>query len=181
MSRQIVSLVVWMWRKLRETGLADIAFEWPQRCLGWKILELEPLSNELRYECIFDGCCYGLETTKGQELKKTWRVRTSCQALADVLNLRCKGSKHAICRGKEAEQTGFYCELLVKTIVDALVQHFLGETDVADAEEEEEEKTSQPAASSWEVPLQTSGRVWLPENVDVPPVPCVPTVPRGPK
>ena len=103
----MASLVSWMWKRLRDTKKVDLAFEWPQRCLGWKIMELEPLLEDLQHECLFDGCCYGLEATSGDALKKTWKVKTTCQTLAEVLNLRCRGSGHAVCRGKEATQTGF--------------------------------------------------------------------------
>ena len=113
------------------------------------------------------GCCYGLEAASGTALKRTWKVKTTIQTLAEVLNLRCRGSEHAVCRGKEATQTGFYCESVVKSVVNALVQHFSGETVAIDDEVEEEIPQHEPASSSWEAPRQTE-RLWMPEDVQIP-------------
>ena len=46
------------------------AFEWPKAAVGWKVESVQRLLQNMRYQCEFDGCCYGLTTRDGSPVRK---------------------------------------------------------------------------------------------------------------
>ena len=72
---------------LRNKG--RVHFEWPQSCSGWQLEELQSFIDEAGlFLAICHGCAFG------SPHKKPWRIATSCERLADALNLkRCVHDK----------------------------------------------------------------------------------------
>ena len=59
----------------------DFYFEWPTRCHGWKLIELQQFKQRLReldvlvFACKVHGCAYGLMNKAGTHyLKKQWTI-----------------------------------------------------------------------------------------------------------
>ena len=103
----------------------EIGWEWPNINGGWQLPELRALRDLLQqrqklHTVRVDGCAYGLKNSRGVPLKKPWRILTSSQTMASLLECRCPGDHdHEECLGgKEARDSGFYpkkmCDVIFK-------------------------------------------------------------------
>ena len=102
------------------------AWEWPVNNGGWKLREMREFVEMLqKWDCLhlvpFDGCAYGLKSSKGNFLRKPWKVITSSALLAAALQRKCPGHAfHDECLGHdEARSSGFYPQSLCDTILRA--------------------------------------------------------------
>ena len=87
----MINLAARLVEKLRVDGSLDaasleLAFEWPSGSLGWSRPEFQSFFDFLPYECVFDGCTYGVVGQDGEALQKRWRVKTNNRLLTEVLN-----------------------------------------------------------------------------------------------
>ena len=83
-----------------------VAFEWPLHSDGWRFMPRR-LAKHFPHTSEFDGCQYGLKSSSGLPVRKSWRVLHNCESLGKVLARKCPGD-HAHqqqIRGKEAEKT----------------------------------------------------------------------------
>ncbi len=72
---------------------------------------------------MIDGCALGFVSTKGNPIKKPWKiVTTSSRTINNFINLTCDGTHtHDVCQGSDTLKSGFYNEYMSKLIVDRLV------------------------------------------------------------
>ncbi len=102
----------------------DVSFEWPRFCTGWKIEALDKFINKFKLQTVdFDGCSLGLRSTKGNPIKKPWRIVTTSSSLVAKLSPCICNKKHThdICQGAETFKTGFYTTALSKKIITGLI------------------------------------------------------------
>lgn len=102
-----------------------VTWEWSQRCQGWRLPFMQKLIR--RYNPFFattQGCQVNLRDTRDSRLMhKGWKVMTTHQHLADMLNLPCrcpKGFSHARCEGGAAGLSAYYTPEYVKRVWSAL-------------------------------------------------------------
>ena len=111
----------------------ELAWEWPWSNLGWKLRRVQAFFEKLRaagrlHVARVDGCAYGLKNSKGEYLRKPWRISTAAAPLANVLERRCpRGHHHGECLGgKEARDSGFYpqamCDVIQKVVHEMFSQ-----------------------------------------------------------
>ena len=114
-----------------------VAFEWPKYSDGWKFLPRR-LTKHFPLVSEFDGCQYGLKSSFGLPIRKSWRVIHNCESLSEVLTRKCDGrhEHQQRVRGDEATKTGRYTLELARTIVRAVKSHVV-EAFPADVEEDD--------------------------------------------
>ena len=61
------------------------AFEWPDRCIGWREDLAEPLVQLLPLEVRVSACAFGLRSRKGKLLGKVWRIRSNFKPVIDLM------------------------------------------------------------------------------------------------
>ena len=101
------------------------AFEWPRANDGWNTAPVMALRKILNIECNFDGCQYGLRTTRGEPIQKKWRIIANWGGFRSYLNKKCTGTHVHTPNigGKELKRTELYTRSLANTIVKALMTH----------------------------------------------------------
>ena len=107
---------------LRHGG--DIYFEWPHRCHGWYIPELEELANSCLsidrkiYFARIDGCQYGLKSLCGEGfLLKQRRVLTTDRMFDAAVGRICYLQHlHVTIVGKDTERSGYSPEAMAQAI-----------------------------------------------------------------
>jgi len=110
------------------TNGGQVSFEWPRFCDGWKIPTLINFASKYGLkEVNFDGCALGLVSSKGNPIKKPWKIiSTSPKIIKNFSALTCDGSHtHDACQGSDTLKSGFYNEYMSKLIVDGLIHPFL--------------------------------------------------------
>jgi len=110
-------------KKMIENSKDDEAyFEWPSRNDGWKQKEVQNLLEGFPFEAEIDGCAYGLKSSDGRPMKKTWKIKSTSKKVEDYLHRRCEGHKveHAQVRGKEGKASENYTEEMVEEIVNCM-------------------------------------------------------------
>ena len=107
----------------------DIAWEWPRDNGGWNLPRVRELWDELRskdrlFVAKIDGCSYGLKSSRGNPIKKPWKVNTTLAPLAIGLERRCPGHEHhdECLGGKEARLSGFYPQAMCDVIYRVLME-----------------------------------------------------------
>ena len=107
----------------------DIAWEWPRDNGGWNLPRVRELWDELRskdrlFVAKIDGCGYGLKSSRGNPIKKPWKVNTTLAPLAIGLERRCPGHEHhdECLGGKEARLSGFYPQAMCDVIYRVLME-----------------------------------------------------------
>ena len=109
---------------LIEDDSTDLFMEWPTRCQGWN----EPLflhfqerlrqaGRPLRF-CRIDGCRYGLRSSSGGFLKKSWTIATTSQTFYHLYKTKtCVGNHaHDHVQGIETARSAYYPWRMVKSI-----------------------------------------------------------------
>ena len=94
----------------------DFYFEWPTRCHGWRLIELQRFKQHLKdlgvpvFACRVDGCAYSLMNKAGTHyLRKQWTILTSDAAMHEHLSKKCPGNHmHATIDGAETSRSAFY-------------------------------------------------------------------------
>ncbi len=72
------------------SGGATLAIEWPKNCDYWGFPGVQEFMLKFGMTLShFDGCMYGLLSSKGVPLKKPWGVASNTCFLGEVLNLKC--------------------------------------------------------------------------------------------
>ena len=102
---------------------AHFAFEWPRTNDGWNTAPVRALRKILNIECNFDGCRYGLRTTRDEPILKKWRVITNWGGFRSHLDKKCAGA-HAHTPnigGQELKRTELYTRPLANAVVKALM------------------------------------------------------------
>ncbi|CAK0814911.1 unnamed protein product [Prorocentrum cordatum] len=102
----------------------EVYFEWPHRCQGWKIPELNFLRMELRrrgrhvFEDRIDGCMYGLRDYNTNELvEKGWRILTTDPEFSKVATVCDRSHGHRVINGKQhTAATAYYPQAMCKAI-----------------------------------------------------------------
>lgn len=101
----------------------ELAWEWPLTNLGWRLKRVRKFFEKLQtggklHAIRVDGCAYGLKSSKGEFLRKPWRILTTAAPLAAVLERKCPGGhQHGECLGgKEARDSGFYPQAMCDVI-----------------------------------------------------------------
>ena len=100
-------------------ALGVIAFEWPTGIEGWQLPELQAIIAKHDLELInFHGCMFGLVSTEGVAMKKSWTVATNCFELKQELAAaKCNGGHlHIPIEGRLTELSGFYPKAMAQAI-----------------------------------------------------------------
>ena len=109
---------------LIEDDSADLFMEWPTRCQGWN----EPLFLNFQarlqqagrplWFCRIDGCRYGLRSSSGGFLKKSWTIATTSQTFYHLYKMKtCVGNHaHDHIQGIETARSAYYPWRMVKSI-----------------------------------------------------------------
>eukprot|EP00434_Breviolum_minutum_P013481 symbB.v1.2.011883.t2/scaffold806.1/size231046/10 len=109
---------------LEEDPLSELYWEWPLRCRGWKtshMLEfqerLQALGREIFF-CRIDGCRYGMKSTNGNHVKKSWTIMTTDIEFYNEFRLKaCLGNhQHEWLHGTETTRSAYYPENLCGSI-----------------------------------------------------------------
>ena len=109
---------------LEEDPLSELYWEWPLRCRGWKtshMLEfqerLQALGREIFF-CRIDGCRYGMKSTNGNHVKKSWTIMTTDIEFYNEFRLKaCLGNhQHEWLHGTETTRSAYYPENLCRSI-----------------------------------------------------------------
>ena len=90
-------------------------WEWPKRCRGWREPIVTNFIEEIKKEievwwCRIDGCRFGMKSSSGNFLLKSWSVLTSDVDFYGTFRLRCclKNHEHEPIQGKETEMSSYY-------------------------------------------------------------------------
>ena len=106
-----------------------IAIEWPKACTYWNFPCVKKFCKKYDFKFTnFDGCQYGLtsisERTRGNPIKKPWRVACTRHEMMIDLDMTCHGKgglcttgvPHAKCQGLDTKTTEGYTDMIVKNI-----------------------------------------------------------------
>jgi len=121
LSRKILKHFIKVAEVILQNG-GRIAFEWPRHATGWHLDELRNFITKWDLKsATFDGCYFGMTNSKGEIIRKQWRVVTSCSRLSSQLD-RCKCQhgpefKHGTIQGSETAKTATYPRDLCETIL----------------------------------------------------------------
>ena len=109
---------------LVEVGSKPV-FEWPLRCSGWALPELQPILKVMPFKCRVDGCQYGMRTIDTNEvILKSWRIQCTTQEQACRIAKTCDGSHlHApIEGGDRVNATSYYPLPMVKKWIHEMLK-----------------------------------------------------------
>ena len=82
-SKRMIRLMVEIVKALIDFDCKPV-FEWPLRCSGWSLKELQPILKLLPYRSRVDGCQFGMKTIDTTEtILKSWRLQ--CATLEQSL------------------------------------------------------------------------------------------------
>ena len=109
----------------------ELWWEWPKRCYGWDEPDFHRLVRGLRalgkdwYHANVDGCRYGLKSSRGRFLRKSWSIGTTSQTFyAKYRSKTCTGNhEHDRVQGIETNRSAYYPWSFGKSIA----QHWCGE------------------------------------------------------
>ncbi len=101
---------------LDEDPLSELYWEWPMRCRGWKTTHMLEFQEQLRalgrevYFCRIDGCRFGMKSSGGNYVKKSWTIMTTDIAFYNEFRLRaCLGNhEHEWLHGTETTRSAYY-------------------------------------------------------------------------
>ena len=104
-----------------------VSWEWSERCQGWRLPFMQELQKKYQpFISVTHGCRVNLRCPKTHGLlQKGWKIMTTHQHIADLLDRRCncpKGYRHAKCEGGLASMTSYYTEDFVKLVCKGLFQ-----------------------------------------------------------
>eukprot|EP00972_Heterocapsa_arctica_P075177 11092627-Heterocapsa_arctica.AAC.1 len=84
---------------------------------------MKALRRAMPNECCFDGCMYDVKGDHQKLVYKPWRVVTNSVRLVNHLSRRCDRSHpHRVTHGAAAVQSGYYSDLMVKIIDEAITE-----------------------------------------------------------
>ena len=101
---------------LEEDPTAELYWEWPLRCRGWKTVHMLEFQRKLRalgleiYFCRIDGCRFGMKSTNGFHVKKSWTIMTTDVEFYNNFRLRAclKNHEHEWLHGIETSRSAYY-------------------------------------------------------------------------
>ena len=102
----------------------DLFMEWPTRCQGWNEPLFLDFQERLRragrplWFCRIDGCRYGLRSSSGGFLKKSWTIATTSQTFFHLYKTKtCVGNhEHDYVQGIDTARSAYYPWRMVKSI-----------------------------------------------------------------
>ena len=94
----------------------EIYWEWPWRCRGWKepvVMDfIEYIQRHLTelWICRVDGCRFGMKSSQGNFIQKSWKIMTSDVEFYSKFRLRCclKNHDHEWLQGDETTKSSYY-------------------------------------------------------------------------
>ena len=102
------------------------SWEWAERCEAWRLPLMQRLLKQLNlHVAITKGCTVGLRDRAGVPMQKGWKVATTHERLAQVLNRPCrcpKGFRHGKCEGSETRKSERYTTAYARLVAQALTQ-----------------------------------------------------------
>jgi hypothetical protein len=119
------NLLLVLLRVVQDGG--DIYFEWPHRCQGWYIPELEILADGCKrfgknvFFARVDGCMYGLRSLRepGSFMLKSWRIMTTDKGFDEAVGRTCNLlHRHIRIMHVDTTQSGFYPMEMAESIAD---------------------------------------------------------------
>ncbi|CAK0818246.1 unnamed protein product [Prorocentrum cordatum] len=121
----ILRNILWLLKELRPhaipTGfeLPFVSDIWNDRYMPKELFHIQQI---IGLRAVFDGCRYGIKTSKGKPIRKRFKVLTKHQPIVEKLYEKCDGTHvHAkVFGGKDLNQTGCYTVSLVKDIASGL-------------------------------------------------------------
>ena len=121
MLKELVDFLLFV---LQEDDTVDIFWEWPSRCFGWQEHQLLRLHRELTWlgrSWLFsriDGCRYGLQSSKGRFLRKSWTIASTSEHFHNLYRAKtCQGQHaHDHIQGIETNRSAYYPWRMVKSI-----------------------------------------------------------------
>ena len=123
---QAISGVVSVFQHCVQTGV-HVTWEMPERCQAWRL----PLLHRLReryglYQAVAKGCRVGhRKQAESPSMQNGWKILTTQQRLAQLLDLPCKCSrdyKHDRCEGPNLKEHSMYPKEFARRAVQALTQ-----------------------------------------------------------
>lgn len=104
-----------------------VTWEFSERCQAWRLPLLQKLEKKHKpWFAVTHGCQVNMRHPKTSSLiHKGWKIMTTHQRMADMMQLRCrcpKGYQHAKCEGGVAGMTAYYTKEYVKRVCVALFQ-----------------------------------------------------------
>ena len=101
-----------------------VSWEWSQKCQAWRLPLMQDLIRKYQpWISVVNGCQVNLRNAQGELLHKGWKVMTTHQRLARVLDLPCRCSRHqthAKCEGSMTHVTAYYTPEMAKRIAQAV-------------------------------------------------------------
>ncbi len=137
----------------------DIYYEWPRRCTGWKISELQVLRSELAKmgkqvtDVRIDGCMYGMLDLSGKGLlRKPWKVVTTDALFAEQVGRTCDHSHtHTVIEGRETSRSAFYPRRMASAIAHLWARELLCDQEKTDdSTERSSQSNSSSTSSDWQ-------------------------------
>ena len=90
---------------------------------GWREPKIEHLMKKMPHYTTFDGCAYGLKSSDGKPMKKTWKIASTHEKIKRFLNKQCIcQEEHAQVRGKDAKASEGYTDEIVEVDVQRLLE-----------------------------------------------------------
>ena len=129
-SKRMIKLMVEIIQVLIEIGCKPV-YEWPLRCSGWTLTEVQPILKALPYKSRVDGCQYDMRTVDTDELiLKSWRIQCATLEQSCRITKTCsRDHNHApIEGGDRVNATSYYPQRMVKKwVTEMMKQPFLQE------------------------------------------------------
>lgn len=122
MHQKLMSFLLTNLQKHPET---ELYWEWPRRCRAWKEPHMLAFQEQLRellgrevYFCKLDGCRYGLKSSQGHHLQKSWLILTTDQIYYNQFRLQVclKNHEHDHVQGIETSKSAYYPVAMCKAI-----------------------------------------------------------------
>ena len=111
--------------RLQEDEDAELYWEWPRICRGWKEEHIEKFREFLEkvcgrpvYDCLIDGCRYGMLSREGNPVKKSWRIMTTDHTFYATFRLKLclRQHTHQQIHGVETNRSAYYPSALCRSI-----------------------------------------------------------------
>ena len=104
-----------------------VTWEFSEKCQAWRLPLLQKLEKKHKpWFAVTHGCQVNMRHPKtGSLIHKGWKIMTTHQRLATLMQLRCrcpKGYQHAKCEGGIAGMTAYYTPEYVKRVCTCIFQ-----------------------------------------------------------
>ena len=115
-----------VWHYAVQRGI-HVSWEWAQKSHAWRLPLIQKLSQKYQpWFSVVNGCQVNLRNEKNQKLlHKGWKVMTTHQRMAQMLDLPCrcpKSTQHAPCEGSMTHLSAFYTKEFAKRVCSAITQ-----------------------------------------------------------